>query len=57
MISNLGQIVADAWEMVCTLEGDPFRAYRPGIKTGTWRGDRYAKLWNFRTGASRWVKL
>lgn len=24
---------------------------------GTWRGDRYALLWNWRTGATEWRRL
>ena len=72
MKPNYGVVVAEAWEMVMTLEGPddlfdwldarltgrrgPYISEGPRIKTGEWRGERYWKVWNFRTGRHEWRK-
>ena len=61
---NYGQLVASAWEDTMSkhaaLEGDPFRWPRyekEGIRRGRWRGVIYVKMWDFRTGETRWREL
>jgi hypothetical protein len=50
---NIGQIVADEWEMAMTLA-----AYSDGPGSIGWhRGKAYRYAWNWRTGKTEWTRL
>jgi hypothetical protein len=48
--SNIGQIVADAWDRVVTLSS---YGYKP-LTVGWWRGESFVKVWDYRTGDMAW---
>lgn len=63
---SIGEIISEAWDMITTLEGATRRhtwgnfdgeSERPRLPIAEWRGDRYVKIWNFRTGLFTWTKL